>query len=186
MSSFKGTASLCPWSSLTFYMGDGLLHAGYFWRISTLCVYIPFESEVFLQHFLDHCNRKWCLVWEKIFSFGKIVLKYRLRNCSRDATWVHSFNRCTPNLPPRFRIGAMEAHLHGAKKLGTSKRLWEVLEKVVFMGIVGQGKMFPFQRKGKSCVCESAARTEGKSILLWLIFFTKSVIHFSVDKHVNL
>ena len=22
----------------------------------------------------------------------------------------------------------MEAHLHGAKKLGTSKRLWEVLE----------------------------------------------------------
>ena len=60
----------------------------------------------------------------------------------------------------------MEAHLHGAKKLGTSKRLWEVLEKVVFMGIVGQGKMFPFQRKGKSCVCESAARAEGKSILL--------------------
>ena len=136
--------------------------------------------------FLDHYNRKWCLVWEKIFSFGKIVLKYRLRNCSRDATWVHSFNRCTPNLPPCFRIGAMEAHLHGAKKLGTSKRLWEVLEKVVFMGIVGQGKMFPFQRKGKSCVCESAARTEGKSILLWLIFFTKSMIHFSVEKHVSL
>ena len=60
----------------------------------------------------------------------------------------------------------MEAHLHGAKKLGTSKRLWEVLETVVFWktGIVGQGKMF--QRKRKPCVCESAARAEGKSILL--------------------
>lgn len=165
-------------------MGDGLLHAGYFWRICTLCVYITFESEVFLHHHLDHYNRKRYLVWEKSFRLGKIVLKNRSRNCSRDATWVHSFKRGIPNLSPRFRIGAMEAHLHGAKKLGTSKRLWEVLEIVVFMGIVGQGKMF--QRKGKLCVCESAARAEGKSIPLWLILFSKSVIHFSFEKNVNL
>ena len=164
-------------------MGDRL-HAGYFWRISTLCVYITFESEVFLQHLLDHYNRKRCLVWEKILRLGKIVLKNRLRNCSRDATWVHSSKRGIPNLSPCFRIGAMEAHLHGAKKLGTSKCLREVLEIVVFIGIVGQGKMF--QRKRKPRVCESAARAEGKSILLWLILFSKSVIHFSFEKHVNL